>query len=77
MERIRISSSAITSVGYDAPKKRLEVEFQGGGVYAYFGVTRREFNDLLRAGSAGEFVNGRIKPAHRFSVVRPSPPPLD
>jgi hypothetical protein len=76
MQRIRLGSSAITHVGYDPVKKRLEVEFRNGGVYAYSGVARTEFEDLLRAESAGEFINRRIKPKHLCVTLRRSPPPL-
>ena len=35
MERIEADSSMIASVGYDAEKKNLEVEFNSSKVYQY------------------------------------------
>jgi hypothetical protein len=38
MERQLVQSSNVYSVGYDAEKRRLEVEFVNGGVYEYLDV---------------------------------------
>lgn len=62
-------------VGYDAPRRRLEVQFKGGGVYAYLDVTPDEYGELLAAESIGEFVNAHIKPHHDVTTLKRSPPP--
>ncbi|MBA7540511.1 hypothetical protein ES705_32810 [subsurface metagenome] len=38
MKRKQVESSNLASVGYDADKKILEIEFNHGGVYQYFNV---------------------------------------
>jgi len=38
MLRMSVSSSNISSVGYDPKTQTLEVEFHNGGVYQYFNV---------------------------------------
>jgi len=74
VHRLSVESSAIASVGYDAPRRTLEVEFAGGGVYRYLGVPPREHETLMRAESLGTYVNKRIKPRYRvIRVVAPQP----
>ena len=40
MERIRVKSGTIRSIGYDESTKILEIEFQQGGIYRYFGLKK-------------------------------------
>jgi len=61
LRRAPIDSTSLASVGYDPSHQVLEVEFQGGRVYRYFGVPRRRYQELLAADSAGRFLNTRIK----------------
>lgn len=61
-EMIPVESSAIASVGYDTNASKLYVEYVGGARYAYLGVPEIVFDDLLSAGSKGQFVNVEIKP---------------
>lgn len=69
MKRTRIDSSSLASVGYDRASRTLEVEFQGGRVYRYFGVPPGRYHDLLRADSAGRFLNTRIKGVYDYAPV--------
>jgi hypothetical protein len=38
MQRTRVSSSSIVSIGYDASSQVLEVQFRSGSVYQYSDV---------------------------------------
>lgn len=69
MHRLLVGSSAIASVGYDAPTRTLELEYTSGGVYRYLGVPPREHETLLRADSLGAYVNRRIKPRYRCVAI--------
>ena len=69
MRRAPIESTSLASVGYDPSGKVLEVEFQGGRVYRYFGVPRRRYQELLEADSAGRFLNTRIKGFYPYAPV--------
>ena len=69
MLRDRIESSSLTSIGYDPASRTLEVEFQGGRVYRYFDVPPARYRDLLRADSAGRFLNTRIKGFYDYRRV--------
>jgi len=62
-----VSSSAISSVGYDPRSSTLEVEFNSGAVYDYHGVPPRVYESLLQAPSKGRFVSRRICDRFPFS----------
>ena len=68
MQRIQVSSSAISSVGYDERKALLEVEFRSGAVYDYLDVPPRVWKELQKADSKGRFVSRRIR--DRYDFVR-------
>jgi hypothetical protein len=61
------NSSNIASVGYDAATQTMEVEFTNGNVYQYFDVPEVVYQELLRAESAGKFLNAQIKGVYRFA----------
>ena len=57
-----MDSSNIRSIGYDASRQVLEVEFkQTGKVYRYAGVPADMANSLVRAPSVGSFFAKHIK----------------
>lgn len=66
MHRDHVSSSAISSVGYDDRSSTLEVEFSSGAVYDYLNVPKRVYRDLLKAPSKGSFVSRRVRDRYPF-----------
>lgn len=66
MRRNHVSSSAISSLGYDERKSVLEVEFQSGAVYDYFEVPPKVWRELQAADSKGRFVSRRIRDRYPF-----------
>ena len=69
MERAPVDSSAITSVGYDASRQTLELEYVDGDVYQYFEVPKALRQALLDAPSIGQFVNTEIKAPFRYEKL--------
>ena len=69
MNREPVASSNVASVGYDEPSQTLEVEFTAGGIYQYYNVTQALFEQLMQAGSKGQFLAYQIKNAHPYSRV--------
>ncbi len=67
MHRTHVSSSAISSIGYDDRSSVLEVEFESGAVYDYFGVPPKVYQDLLKAPSKGTFVSRRVRDRYQFA----------
>jgi KTSC domain len=70
MNRQRVSSSDVASVGYDPLSSTLEVEFHSGGIYRYFNVPERHYLNLTSgAGSVGRYLNAEIKNVYRYQRV--------
>ena len=58
--RVKVNSSKIWSIGYDAFTKILEVEFYEGGVYHYFDVPETIYTQLMFADPVDEYLNVNI-----------------
>lgn len=67
MGRNHVTSSLVTSVGYDSDEELLEVELQDGKVYQYRDVPEETYQGLLNADSIGRYFNNHIR---EFSHVR-------
>lgn len=63
-----VESSAVSRIGYDAEAEEAFVEYLGGDLYAYEGVSADVFAALASAESKGTFVNAVIK-EHPFRRV--------
>ncbi len=66
MERLAVNSSNLASVGYDEESSTLEVEFNSGYIYHFFGVPFHLYSSLMFARSKGEFFDRFIRKA-RYS----------
>jgi hypothetical protein len=64
---IPVHSSLLTVVAYSAPAT-LDLTFQTGAVYRYFGVPRLVFDELIAAESKGAYFNRTIR--NRFPYRR-------
>jgi len=60
MERKRISSSKIRSVGYDPKSQQLEVEFNDGKLLVYSGVSPEVHRAFMAAPSPVSFFEDKI-----------------
>lgn len=69
MQRHSVTSTSITSVGYDPATQVLEVEFHTGRRYWYRGVTPDEHARLMAAPSIGAYVAHHIKPRYPATEV--------
>ena len=67
MKRTPVKSSNIVSVGHDPETNTLEIEFKGGGVYSYDGVSAAKHSALMGADSIGSHFHAHIKNAHSFT----------
>jgi hypothetical protein len=66
-ETVRVRSSLLTVVTYSTPAT-LDLSFQNGAVYRYFGVPSFVFDQLLAAESKGTYFNQAIR--NRFPYRR-------
>lgn len=69
MIRDSVASTNIASIGYDPDSETLEVEFSNGSIYQYFNVPAGLNEQLVAAGSKGQFLNTYIRNAYPFSRV--------
>ena len=67
VRRKPVSSSAISSVGYDPESETLEVEFSSGAVYEYYDVPSKVYRSLMSAPSKGQFLARRIRDRYPFN----------
>lgn len=61
MNRQKVLSSNISSIGYEEESSVLEIEFVNGGLYQYFSVSKSLFLSLMSATSHGIFFDRYIK----------------
>lgn len=55
MNRVHVHSSTITSIGYSAHTRTLEVEFKTGAIYSYSDVPPEEYAGFMAAPSKGNY----------------------
>lgn len=70
MERKRVSSSNIRSVGYNEKMRILEVEFNNGGVYQYSSVPPEIHRRFVTASSIGSFFKDSIEEDYSCKRIR-------
>ena len=70
MDRQRVSSSNLESVGYDANDEILEIKFHSGGVYQYLNVPLEKYESLMSASSKGSYFSRAIKDRYRYRKIR-------
>lgn len=69
MRRQPVASEALRSVGYDARRRVLEIEFEGGAVYRYFAVAPAVHAALMAAPSHGAFFGEHVRDAYEFERI--------
>jgi hypothetical protein len=62
--RIKVESTYLRSVGYDAVGQILEIEFRRGEIYQYIDVPAAIYTELMNAPSHGKYFNTNIKEAY-------------
>lgn len=67
MNREPVTSTNISSIGYDQDTNILEVEFNSGAVYQYFDVPEYVWRGLMDATSHGSFLTQNIKGVYSYS----------
>jgi len=69
MKRQSVKSSNLSSVGYDASKQILEIEFKHGGIYQYFDVPQNVYKELMNAVSHGKYFAANIKQDYNYTKL--------
>ena len=63
------NSSNIAEIGYDENTSTLEIMFLNNTIYQYFDVPQQIYQNLMQAGSHGQFLAQNIKGIYRYSKV--------
>jgi len=66
MERTPVQSSNISSIGYDSNSEILEVEFNNGSIYEYYGVPENIYSELMSSGSHGTYLAANVKKHYQY-----------
>ena len=61
MDRKKVVSSNINSIGFDETKSLLEVEFYTGDIWQYHPVTKEIYLTMLASDSVGKEFNRLVK----------------
>jgi hypothetical protein len=69
MQRRPVNSSNLASVGFDSESETLEVEFNDGSVYQYFGVPVDVYRGLMSAGSHGSYFHQHIRNVYQYTRI--------
>jgi hypothetical protein len=67
MERIKVISSNISSIGYH--NNTLEIEFIHGGIYQYFNVPHNIYESIMNASSHGTYFHEHIKDKYECEKI--------
>ena len=70
MHRFPIPSTEITQVGYQEDSETLEIQFVKGGVYQFFNVPSKVFDEFMSAPSKEGYYHSKI--GERFPCSRVS-----
>ena len=69
MEMIPVDSRNLSAIGYNSEEGTLRIQFNNGRTYDYYNVPEYEFNNLLNAGSKGQYANQNIYKTYSQSEV--------
>lgn len=69
MQRQNVSSSNLSSVGYDPHQMVLEIQFKDGSVYQYFGVPQSIYVSLINASSHGKYFHANVQNNYRCTRI--------
>jgi hypothetical protein len=69
IERQKVTSSDIASIGYDDASGTLEIEFHATSVYRYFSVPKDIYEGLLATPSPGKYFLQHIKGRYAWEKV--------
>lgn len=70
MQRKRVSSTELFSVGYDAEKSQLEVELLNGSIYLYSGVARMIYEELMASKTKYRYYVNYIKSSFSYEKTQ-------
>ena len=77
MQRDKVSSTALLSVGYDPLSCVLEIEFRSGRIFQYYEVPRSTYEWMMQSKDKGGLFNRLIRDRFAEKDVTQAPEPQD
>lgn len=65
-----VKSSNLKAAGYDQDTSEMQVEFHGGGLYAYDAVPLDVYREFTEAHSAGKYFHAKIKDVYKMKKLK-------
>lgn len=69
MNRTSVTSSNISSIGYDSNTRTLEVQFNNRSIYQYYNVPQSIYNGLMSASSHGSYLHSHVKNIYPYKQI--------
>ena len=73
MEWREVKSSSMRRIGYEYHTHTMDIEFNSGRIYRYNGVPPEIVNNLLNAGSKGEYFAAHVVGKYPYRCLNPKP----
>jgi len=70
MKTFTVDSTTLRTVGYDAERQLLQIEFKNLSIYQYFDVPAVLYEELMKAPSKGAYFNRSIRPRLDYALVK-------
>jgi hypothetical protein len=70
MKTLAVNSTTLRTVGYDAERQLLQIEFQNRSLYQYFDVPAAVYEALMQAPSKGAYFNRSIRQRFDYALVK-------
>ncbi|AUH01196.1 KTSC domain-containing protein [Pectobacteriaceae bacterium CE70] len=70
MQRKRVSSTELFSVGYDPETSTLEIEFLNGSLYQYKGVARMIYEELMSTSAKNRYYTRYVKNSFPYEKIQ-------
>ena len=65
-----VDSTSLRTIGYDAERQPLPVEFHNRSIYQYFEVPATVYQELMQAPSKGAYFNRSIRSNFDYVLVK-------
>ena len=69
MTRDNVSSSNISSIGYDPKNEVLEVAFLDGSIYQYLEVPESVYKSMMKSPSKGKYLHNNLKEIYIYGKI--------
>jgi KTSC domain-containing protein len=70
MKTTAVDSTTLRTIGYDAERQLLQIEFQNHSIYQYFDVPEAVYEELIHSPSKGTYFNQCIRSEFDFVHVK-------